>query len=182
MTGTVDLTIAAIEGDMSTDVYLLGLDVLFIDVVMSEGESQVTANADFRLTLDSLNYPKYEMSLTGDALELGSDNETIALSGFRHFVSFDDNIVPTAVQARVSGRLNSSKLNGIVDYFTEVDIRASGDSAPSTGRLFVYGGNVTSMRIAIQSATNITLEIDDNGDGGIDAYISTTWAKLTGQS
>jgi hypothetical protein len=182
ITGTVDLTIAAIDGDLSTDVYQLGLDVRFVDIVMSDGESEVNANADFRLTLDSLSYPKYAMSLRGDVLELDSGTETIALTGFRHFVSFDDNFAPTSVQARVSGRLNSSRLNGVIDYFTERDISASGDTVPNTGRLFVYGGSLTSMRIAINSATDIKLEIDENGDGGIDAYISTTWAKLTGQT
>ena len=179
MTGTVDLTIAAIEGDLATDVYLLGLDVALIDITMTEGGLTLTANADFSLTLDSLDYPLYAMTLAGGNLEFGSGGEAISLTKFRHFVSFDGNVLPTAVRARVSGRLYSSELGGDVEYFTEVDIRASGDDDPSSGRMSISGGGLSSMRMFIKSATSITLEIDENGDGGIDAYVNTTWAKLT---
>jgi hypothetical protein len=183
MSGTLDLTVAAIEGDpFTTDVFLLGLDVQIIDMVMSDNEDIVTANADFSLTLDSLRYPVYEMSLVGDELEFGADDETITMTDFDHFVSFDDNITPTAVTARVSGRLYSSLLRGTVDYLTRSDIEASGDNDPHDGRLRVDGANNTSMRIVIVDATHVTLEIDENGDGVIDEYIDTTWAELTGQT
>jgi hypothetical protein len=183
LSGTLDLTIAAIEGDPSTtDVFLLGLDILIIDMVMSDNEDIVTANADFSLTLDSRRYPVYEMSLAGNELEFGADDETITMTDFDHFVSFDDNITPTAITASASGRLYSSLLRGTVDYLTRSDVEASGDNDPHDGRLLVNGANDSSMRIVIVDATHVTLEIDENGDGVTDEYIDTTWAALTGQT
>jgi hypothetical protein len=181
LTGTVDLTIAAIEGDPSTESYLLGFDVLLVNVVMSDNQDIVTANADFRLTLDSLAYPVYEMRLAGAELELGSSNETIRLTNFDHYVSFDDNVTPTDITAGASGRLDSSELNGTVDYRTQSVIKAWGDNDPHDGRIRVSGANDSSMRIVIVDATHVTLEIDENGDGVMDEYIDTTWAQLTRQ-
>lgn len=182
LTGTVDLTVAAIEGDPLTEMFLLGLDVLFVNVVMSDSENIVTANANFRLTLDSRDYPVYEMRLAGAELELGSNNETIRLTNFDHYVSFDENVTPTDITAGASGRLDSSELNGSVDYRTESVIKAWGENDPHDGRILVSGANESSMRIIIVDATHVTLEIDENGDGVIDEYIDTTWAALTGQS
>ena len=89
ISGSIDIRIAAIQGDILTDVFLLGMDVLMTDVVVTEGTSVMTADGDFMLTLDSLDFPVARMSLSGDNLQLGSDGEDVTLSAFEHTLQVD---------------------------------------------------------------------------------------------
>lgn len=180
MSGTVDITIAAIQGDILTDVFLLGMDILMTDVVVTEGTSTMTADGDFTLTLDSLDFPVMRMSLSGDNLQLGGDGEVVTLTGFDHALEVD--AVTTALVANVLGRLDSSTLGGSVDYVTTVTIEAIGDNDPNTGEILITGADNSSVRIVIIDTSHVRLEIDENGDGTVDAFIDTTWAELNGRT
>jgi hypothetical protein len=180
ISGTVDIRIAAIQGDILTDVFLLGMDVLMTDVVVTEGTSVMTADGDFMLTLDSLDFPVVRMSLSGDNLQLGSDGEDVTLSDFEHTLQID--ALTEELVANVLGRLDSSTLGGSVDYVTTVAIEAIGDNDPNTGEILITGADSSSLRLVIIDSNNVRLEIDENGDGTVDAFIDTTWAELNGRS
>ena len=179
ISGTVDITIAAIQGDILTDVFLLGMDVLMTDVVVTEGTSVMTANGDFTLTLDSLAFPVVRTSLSGADLQLGSDGETVTLTDYDHALEID--MLTAALVANVIGRLDSSTLGGSVDYETVIAIEATGDSDPNVGEFLITGADNSSVRIVIIDSTHIQLEIDENGDGTVDAFVDTTWAELNGR-
>lgn len=179
ISGTVDLTIAAIQGDLFTEVFLLGMDVVMTDIVVTEGASIMTAAGDFSLTLDSLDFPAVRMSLSGGELQLGSDGEVVSLTDFDHALQIDS--VTTALVATVLGRLDSSTLGGSVDYETLVAIEAIGDNDPHVGEILITGAADSSVRIVIIDSSHIQLEIDENGDGTVDAFIDTTWAELNGR-
>ena len=179
ISGTVDMTIAAIQGDILTNVFLLGMDVLMTDILVTEGTSVMTAEGDFTLTLDSLDFPVMRMSLSGEDLQLGSDGEVVILTGFDHALEIDS--VTTALVANVLGRLESPTLGGSVDYETTVTIEAIGDDDPHVGEVLVTGADNSSVRIVIIDSNMIQLEIDENGDGTIDEFIDTNWATLNGR-
>ena len=179
ISGTVDITIAAIQGDILTEVFLLGMDVVMTDIVVTEGTSTMTAEGDFTLTLDSLDFPVVRMSLSGANLQLGSDGEVVTLTNFDHALEID--AVTTALVANVLGRLESSILGGSVDYETIVAIQASGDNDPNTGKVLITGADKSSVRIVIIDSSHVRLEIDQNGDGTVDTFIDTTWAELNGR-
>jgi hypothetical protein len=179
ISGTVDIRIAAIQGDILTDVFLLGMDVLMTDIVVTEGTSVMTAEGDFTLTLDSLDFPVLRTSLSGDDLQLGSDGEAVTLTSFDHALEID--AVTTALVANVLGRLDSTTLGGSVDYQTLVSIEATGDNDPHIGELLITGADNSSVRIVIVDSSQVRLEIDQNGDGTVDEFIDTTWAELNGR-
>ena len=179
ISGTVDLTVAAFQGDLNAGVFLLGMDVLMTDVVVTEGTSVTTAEGDFTLTLDSLDFPVMRMSLSGNDLHLGSDGEVVALTDFDHALHIDT--VTTALVANVLGRLASSTLGGSVDYETTIAIEATGDNDPHIGEILITGAGDSSARIVVIDSNNIRLEIDENGDGTVDAFIDTNWAELNGR-
>ncbi len=179
ISGTVDITIAAIQGDVLTDVFLLGMDVVMTDIVVTEGTSVMTAEGGFTLTLDSLDFPIVRTSLSGENLQLGSGGELVALIGFDHALEIDE--VTTVLVANVLGRLDSSTLGGSVDYETTVAIEAIGDNDPNVGEILVTGADDSSVRIVIVDSSHVRLEIDANGDGTVDEFIDTTWAELNGR-
>jgi hypothetical protein len=104
------------------------------------------------------------------------------LTNFDHFLEADFGQMPDTKLAEVLGRLASQVLGGTVDYETPISIQATGDNDPYTGEILVTGANNSTLRIVIVDSANITLEIDENGDGVVDAFIDTSWAALNGQT
>ncbi len=184
ISGTVDITIAAVQGDILTNIFLLGMDIVMTDIVITEGASTMTADGDFTLTLDSLNFPRTRMSLSGSELEVGSDDMIVTLADFDHALQLDFGAYPglEVVVADVSGRLTSSLLGGSVDYETTLSIEAVGDDDPYVGEILITGADDSSVRIVIIDSSHVRLEIDENGDGTVDAFVDTTWAELNGRA
>lgn len=181
ISGTVDMTIVAVQGDILTEVFLLGMEVLMTDIVVTEGASVMTAEGDFTLTLDSLDFPAVRTSLAGENLQLGSNGEEVSLTTFDHALQLDLGVSPEALVATVSGSLSSSTLDGSVDYETTVAIEAVGDDDPHVGEILITGAEDSSVRIVIIDNSHIRLEIDENGDGTIDEFVDTNWATLNGR-
>ena len=77
--------------------------------------------------------------------------------------------------------MKSDYLGGTLDYGMTVSLQATGDQDPESGEIVIYGGtNKGKVRIIIESATSVRLEIDADGDGSVDDYQYTTWAALRG--
>jgi hypothetical protein len=182
ISGTIDLTISAVQGDLNTDVFLIGFNVILTDISITQASDTVTADGGFTLTLDALDFPVMTMTMTGKELQFGDAGDLITLSNFDHFLTVDSGVVPDVKLAEASGRLDSQVLGGSIDYDTTTSIEASGDNDPHTGVILVSGSGGSSVRIVIVDSTSVTLEIDTNGDGVVDQYIDTSWAALSQQT
>ena len=178
ISGTVDLTIAALQGDPQTDVVLTGFDVLLTDVTLTDGIDTFTANGDFRLTLDALAFPVITMTVTGQELALGVGTTVTTFIEFEHSATLDGDLFA----AEAFGRMSSPSLGGSVDYETTAVIRAIGNFDPYEGAILVSGAGRTSVRIVIVDSSHVTLEIDTNGDGVVDNFVDTNWAVLNGRT
>jgi hypothetical protein len=180
MSGTVDITFTDVQGDIVTEVFLLGMNIVMTDIVITEGTSTMTGEGDFLLTLDSLDFPIMRMSLQGDELQLGSNGEFVTLTDFDHFLQIDIG-PPEALVADVLGRLASSTLGGSVDYDTPVTIEAVDNGDPHVGEILITGADDSTVRIVIIDNSSIRLDIDEDGDGTVDAFIDTNWDELNGR-
>lgn len=180
--GRLDLTVAAVDGDILTPVFRLGLDVVMTDIMITEGTEVSTANGDVTVTLDSLAFPVIGLGLDGSRLELGSAGDVITLTNFTHTLESDTGVTPDTKLAEVLGRLGSQLLGGSVAYETVVPVRAIGDFDPHAGQILLTGAGDSTVLIDILDGSRITLEIDENGDGVVDEFVDTTWAELTGQT
>lgn len=177
--GQMDLTVAAIEGDIMTDVFLLGLDMIMTDMSVTEGTETIVINADATLTLDTLGFPVVVETLEGAELSFTMGPEVLTFTNFEHVFQVDSGVFPGAVLVTVNGRMDSVDLGGAIDYATTLAIEAFGDNDPHIGQILIAGDN-SSVRIVINDSTSVTLEVDTNGDGVIDEYIETTFAALSG--
>jgi hypothetical protein len=180
--GGLALTVAAIDGDVFSDVFLLTLDMVLNDLtVTSEGES-VSGDGDLAYTLDTLDFPAILTALSGNALRVADPAEAVTFRNFDQTLEVDAGLVPTAYAAAADGRMGSSVLGGSVDYGTVRTIRASGDdNPPYTGEILVSGADDSQVRIVVVSEQRVRLEIDVEGDGVVDEFVDTTWAALIGE-
>jgi hypothetical protein len=181
MDGQMDMTIAAYDGDINTDVFLLGLNIMLTDMAVTEGAETVVANASFTLTLDSLAFPVIVETIEGSNLGFTMGSEVLEFTNFEHVFQVDYGVFPQAVFVTVAGRLSSAQLDGAIDYSTPVPVEAFGDEDPYIGEILITGDD-SSVRIVINSSTSVTLEVDTNGDGVVDEYIETTFAALSGET
>ncbi len=175
--GQVDFTVAAIEGDLMTEMFLLGLDITMIDLAITEGAETVVVEASLTLTLDMLEFPVIVETIEGSELSFTIGPEVLSFTNFEHVFQVDLSVFPEAVVVTVAGRLESAALGGYINYSTPVAVEAFGDSDPHTGEVLITGDS-SSVRIVINSSTSVTLEVDTNGDGVIDQYIETTFGAL----
>jgi hypothetical protein len=186
ISGTIGLEISALQGDLLTDVFLLGLAVTLGDVVVVEGEGTdaLTADGDFTLTFDSLDFPVISQRLEGRSLAFGIGAETVTLEDFDHFIEADTGASPEVLSVEVAGQLSSSALGGSVLYRTTSVIHVIEDFAPFTGKIVVDGADDSVMNVIFSPVgdSDVTLEIDENGDGVIDDYIYTSYFALNANS
>jgi hypothetical protein len=178
--GQVDMTIVAYEGSLWSDVFLLGMDMVMTDVVVSDSAGIATADGGLTLTLDQLDFPMVGLGMTATEFRLGHQEEVLTLTDCDHSMMVDTGTAPAPVDASVLGRLNSPTLGGSVDYETTVMVKALGDDNPYVGELLVTGFGNSTVRIVIVDSDSIRLEIDQNGDGTVDAYVDKTWTELGG--
>jgi hypothetical protein len=180
--GNIDLTVSAIEGDIFSDIFLLAFEVVMTGIEIDDGSEVVTADGDFTLTFDNLEFPVLRLNVAGNELASGSNGEMLTLTNFDNDLSVDFGIVPEAIAALVSGTLEIQGLGGSIDYTTPVVIEAADDLDPHSGEILLTGADDSSVRIVIVDTAHITLEVDENGDGVIDEYIYTNWAELNGRT
>jgi hypothetical protein len=182
LNGEVDITVADKQGDLAAGIFLLSLDTIATGVEVTKGTDTAFFDGTFTLTLDTRDFPVIAQRLAGSELEFAYGAETVTLTDFDHYIEVDFGVSPETVLVVVSGRLDSQLLGGSVDYETPVPVRAIGDDEPYTGEILITGADDSNVRIVIVDSTRVTLEVDTNGDGVVDAFIDTTFAALNGHT
>jgi hypothetical protein len=152
------------------------------------GES-FTANGDLTLreavTADGLFT---ETEASGNKLTATVDGETETLKDY--WIRGTLSAAADAYTAESSGlsdccaTLESTVLGGTVDFENIARFMGVGDSYPYAGDLFITGANViagggnSSVELIAVDELCVDLLVDENGDGMIDAGITTTWESL----
>lgn len=181
--GRLALTVADVDGDVFTDVFLLTLDMVLTDLTVTAEDETVAADGDLAYTFDTLAFPTILTALSGSELSVTETSQSVTFRNFYQTLEVDGGVVPTTYVAEANGRLRTSALGGSVDYETIEPIQASGeDNPPNTGEILVSGADNSQVRIVVVSEETVRLEIDTEGDGVVDEYIDTTWDALLGES
>lgn len=180
ISGEVDITVVEIQGDILTELFLLGMDLVLTDIVITDSAGEMAAVGDFTLTLDQRGFPVLGLSMTTGELQMGHEGEVWTMTGCDHDMQVDLGTLPEPLTANASGRFESLLLGGSVDYETTVTLQALGDDDPYAGEILVTGAGNSTVRILIVDSDNVRLEIDENGDGTVDEFVDTTWAELNG--
>lgn len=178
ISGEVDIAIVLIEGTFLTPYFRLDLDVALTDIEIIEGADIAFAEGDFRLLLDSLDWPRVAQVIEGAELEFGVNIDRIALTDFRHEVRLSGSVSPVGVIVTAEGQMDSTELGGAVEYQTPWSFQAWDGFDPFFGEMLIIGNRDSSVRIIVNDINSITLEVDGSGNGVIDAYIDATWSDL----
>lgn len=177
--GTVRLTVSDFAGDIFLGTYLLGMDANVDALSVATASDTIVGNGDAAITLDTIETPYIEASVSGQVMTQDSLSSSETLRNYSSVQTFDGNLSPAVYTMDASGTLESSQLPGNVTYSTPTTFVGNEGEYPNTGVLLVRGES-SSARLVAVDATNVRIEIDNNGDGATDEIIELTWAELEG--
>jgi hypothetical protein len=175
--GTVSLTVSDFAGDIFVGTYLLGMDANVDALSVATASDTIVGNGDASITLDTTETPYIEASVSGQVMTQDSLSSSETLRNYSSAQTFDGNLSPAVYTMDASGTLESSQLPGNVTYSTPTTFVGNEGEYPNTGVLLVRGES-SSARLVAVDATNVRIEIDNNGDGATDEIIELTWAEL----
>jgi hypothetical protein len=184
--GNISLEVLSLDGDPRTDVFALQYGLHNMALTIASGTDSYAASvgtSSFSLGFSSVTFPVIVLEHGLDPLQLATQTDVYSwYNGGYQRLFLNADLSPVTKLVRTGGSsMKSDYLGGTLDYGTTVSLQATGDQDPESGEILIYGGaNKGKVRIIIESATSVRLEIDADGDGTVDDYQYTTWPALRG--
>lgn len=181
--GAISLDFNNVTGTpSSTSAWAASITLTFTNFTFDEGDDANTANGALTLVYDQTAARTATFSLTGDELQLLSDeagNVTDRrLSGFNTSGSLNGDVLTYRTAFTLSGEDLPRLGDGPYTVATSTDFVQQKGSNPSQGVLTVTASDSSSLTLTTLDPTNVNLALDANGDGTADLDMTTTWDAL----
>lgn len=171
---TVD--ISSVAGDVASGQYELGQALTFTGFRAASATLVTTLDGDYTAVTDSTVPGAFATSFSGNAISIGEDQVTIALSGYSGFAELET-VDPFTYYFDVAGRASGAGL-GSFNYQTAETIFQQVGSLPFDGMLDVVGTNGSRARLAIEDVTSVVVQVDNNGNTNFEISVITTWEEF----
>ena len=180
--GTIDYRFTTITGDiLAGPPYRLVIDVDLTNFQVADSIDTKTSNGSATVSIDTTTDPLWTVSINGPLLTTDTTTSSETISNFDMTQTVDTGVVPTPYTMVSNGTVDSTQLDGTVDYGTPVMFEGSGEAYPYTGEFLIMGDN-SSVRLIALDEVNVRLESDINGDAVVDETTDTTWDALIAQA
>lgn len=176
LTGSLGVAVQALTGTPGSTAWSTILGLTFNNTTTVSGGLVSSFTGSPTLT--------YSVAGTTETMDLSS---TSSLSGTYAGNSFvlsnftihqTQNTATNAYTLSIGGTFASSLMAGSVTMSTPTPLAGNGSAHPSSGVVKLTGAGGSSVTLTALDSTNVTLDIDSNGDGMIDTTQSRTWATL----
>ena len=175
--GVIAFTVDAFSGDIFSGLYDMTMSLDITNFQVTTAEDVLMSNGDTSVTLDTLDTPAVSASVSGFSLTTDGNSSSESLTNYASAQTVDAGVSPSPFTMTSSGTLDSSQLDGVVNYATPVMFQGFDSDYPGSGELLISGANSSARLIAVDNI-NVRVEIDSDGDGTIDDTIDTTWDAL----
>jgi hypothetical protein len=190
--GTYSLSGLVLEGDPSIagTSWQFGFSAGFSDdytIRIHDGNDDLTVGLDGGMAVDSGSDDNgvsetYKLTIASFSVDARLNDASSASSIKDYADEYSVNNSTGEVSEELNGIFTDSDFGGngrvqieTLDTFTGV----LGDQHFSTGKLKVTGADDSSVTLTIVDAANVTLEVDEDGDGATDDTIAMTWTDLS---
>jgi hypothetical protein len=116
--------------------------------------------------------------VSGSSLSIQDGGESHSLTDFTVAYDEDESGSPVTYTFAAEADMTSSEFTGSVSFTTTTTFAGELPIVPGSGELRIFGLSNASIRVQPQDTTDVDLNIDLDGNGTIDALVSTTWAAL----
>jgi hypothetical protein len=178
MNGSFSINNVTITGDVFNSVppYSLQLTVQANGFTATENGQAVGMNGGLTLSQSTPDGLSFTSSISGSSLQLTESGITVTMTNFQINATHDDGTGAYTFDADAT--VSSSTMGGSVTIVTDVPFQGIEPGDPSVGELTVTGANGTSVRLIALDPVNVRLQIDFDGNPGVDSTVDTTWAAL----
>jgi hypothetical protein len=184
--GRIEVVVDGFSGNLASDFFSLSVTMLVGDTNgvfrLTDAFGSLAYRGDMAITQSSINLPLLMLQISGD--ELAVDDNAVSYSLADYISTIEINLAigtlgnePYTMTA--SGFLMSSRFAGEIHYRTTRDLTGTGSGLPSAGEIVITGTAGATITVKPQSAIDVLLELDLDGDGAPENIISTTWAEIT---
>ena len=172
-TGTVTVDQLVLSGIPRLGIFNFSARVTY-KLKISDGSQQVDfagqTSTSFRVN-GQLTTFAYSFSATFQ------DGKSKILAGTK--ISITENSSTKTYTVNSSGRVEVPALNGTLSFETTTPFTGStDDDYPSSGSLLVRGAGGSTCVLNAVDKNNVTLDVDDDGDGSLEASQKTTWKVI----
>jgi hypothetical protein len=182
--GTIVLTLNSITGDLNATVHSASISMTLTNLSATAAAGSVSGNGS--MTLDyamtgvntgtvSLAVPSLAMSGT-----IGGTSYTRSLQDFRISTVLSPFGQNRADAVTVSGTISGSALDGKSVTLATVSpvVQVRGSPYPNAGQVTATGLGGSKMRLTVQSATTVQIELDADGNGAYETSVTKPWSEL----
>lgn len=181
--GTAVVKLGQLTGAPETGVYTLSLDVAPIDVTSAQagGASRVSGSFRFRRTAAGADVSEEAEAIPGASLALSEEVDGVPVE--KRISSFLVRSAATAGgftlwSAGDQASVASGGMAGQLAVNVTAAFEGTGDNPPDSGALKITASDGTSLTLTAGAAGAVTLGLDDDGDGVVDATLLSSWAEL----
>ena len=175
--GMIDMTVREFTGDLLVGTYQLSMDTVATDLQVFTASDTVTSNGDATVTEDTTRTPFIETGVSGTSMTVDYNGMSETLSNYVSNQTVDSGLQPLPYTLSAAGTLDSTELDGVIQYSTPVTFAGEGFDYPSSGSMLIQGLDSAARLTAVDNV-NVTIEIDVDGDGTYDETLELTWAEL----
>jgi hypothetical protein len=178
--GLMRMDVDAFTGDLTSEAFDLTATLTMELLQVTAGQDTVTSDGDVTATIDTTNPLSLFTGISGQSMTLDTNQSAEVMTNFTSSMTVDaSQQIPTYMRSS-SGTLDSTQLSGVIRYSTPVTFQGLGSDFPNAGEFLVQGA-ASSLRLIAENNTDVSIEIDTDGDGNVDQTIQTTWAELMAQ-
>jgi hypothetical protein len=177
--GALAYVVDAFSGNFLGGLYDLTMSMTLDTLQAITADDVVTMSGGAIARLDTLLAPAVAAEVSGSSLTVDTNSSSETLSDFASAQTIDAGVPQSPYTMSASGTLDSTQLDGTVQYSTPTLFEGFDLDYPHWG-VFLVTAASSSARLTAIDNVNVRIEIDTDGDNNIDETINTTWAELEG--
>jgi hypothetical protein len=166
---TLEIESMSLEGELGMDTFVLAFRAVFDDFTAGDG----SIDGDISLSITSAP-GQTDVVVSGDRLAISVSGELLSLLDF-DVSSVEDT---SALVETFDFTLSISSFGNVTVETVETWRTLAFAEEPISGVLRIIGAGNGSITVTALDEMSVQLEIDEDGDGTVDATIITTWDEL----
>lgn len=178
LNGGMTITIVAIDGDVSSGNFLVGMQIEFSAFAVTEAGETASANGTVSIEIDTSEPPVTVIVVSSSAFVTTTNGTEEILTDFTSEITEDGSTFPVAVTVETSFTISSPRIGGDVTVRTSLVLESMGTDFPFAGELRITGADNAVIVMIALDANTVRLEIDVDGDGATDETLQMTWDEL----
>jgi hypothetical protein len=128
--------------------------------------------------MDTTGNTIISMSISGMSMATVTNTTTEIVTNFDTSQTVNVSTQPEPYTLAASGTVDSTQLDGVIDYDTPVTFQGQGADYPFAGELLITGADGGTIRLIATGNNNVTIETDTDGDGTLESSEDTTWDDI----